>query len=80
MKRTLILSLAVSLSGIAGFSQNIDRAKLDAYFDTLAGNNRFMGSISVSHNNDIETGRRSVQFREGERKLNSARRSLRVFK
>ena len=41
MKRILILSLAVSLISFVGFSQNIDKAKLDTYFDTLASNNRF---------------------------------------
>ncbi|MDR2585657.1 MAG: beta-lactamase family protein [Prevotellaceae bacterium] len=48
MKRVLIISLAVSLASIAGFSQNIDKAKLDAYFDALASNNRFMGSVAIA--------------------------------
>ncbi|WP_295936995.1 serine hydrolase domain-containing protein [uncultured Alistipes sp.] len=52
MKRKLILSLAVSLVSIAGWSQNIDKAKVDAYFDTLAGNNKFMGSVAISHNGE----------------------------
>ena len=46
MKR-LILSLAVSLVSFAGFSQSIDIAKLDAYFDVLVSNNRFMGSVAI---------------------------------
>src|SRR5215510_7169523 len=53
MKRVLILSLAVSLISFAGFSQNIDKVKLDAYFETLANNNRFMGSVAVSKNNEL---------------------------
>ena len=53
MKRTLILLLAVSFTNFAGFSQNIDKEKLDAYFDTLANNNRFMGSVAVSKNNEL---------------------------
>ena len=67
MKQTLILLLAMSLTACSGSSQNIDKAKLDAYFDTLANNNRFMGSVAISQNNkliytksvgfdDIETG------------------------
>jgi CubicO group peptidase (beta-lactamase class C family) len=68
MKRALILSLAISLIGIAGFAQDIDRAKLDAYFDTLAGNSRFMGSISVSHNNKL-TYAKSVGFADIEQGL-----------
>ncbi|MCL2065425.1 MAG: beta-lactamase family protein [Candidatus Cloacimonetes bacterium] len=31
----------------------IDTAKLDSYFDTLFENNRFMGSIAISHNNEL---------------------------
>jgi len=53
MKRTLILSLAVSLISFAGLSQNIDKIKLDAYFDTLANNNIFMGSVAVYQNNEL---------------------------
>jgi CubicO group peptidase (beta-lactamase class C family) len=53
MKRVLILSLAVSLISFAGLSQNIDKAKLDTYFETLANNNRFMGSVAVSKNNEL---------------------------
>jgi len=53
MKRILILSLAASLISFAGFSQNIDKAKLDAYFDALANNNIFMGSVAVYQNNEL---------------------------
>ncbi len=53
MKRTLVSFLAVSLSSFAGLSQQIDKAKLDAYFDTLANNNRFMGSVAVAHNGEL---------------------------
>jgi len=53
MKRTLILSLAVSLISFAGFSQNIDKAKLDAYFDALASNNKFMGSVAIAQGDKV---------------------------
>jgi len=53
MKQTLILLLAMSLTACSGSSQNIDKAKLDAYFDTLANNNRFMGSVAISQNNKL---------------------------
>jgi len=53
MKKILIVSFAVSLVCFAALSQNIDKAGLDAYFDTLAGNNRFMGSIAISRNNEL---------------------------
>ena len=53
MKRILILSLTASFISLAGLSQNIDKAKLDAYFDTLANNNRFMGSVAVSRGKEL---------------------------
>jgi CubicO group peptidase (beta-lactamase class C family) len=53
MKRTVILSLAVSLISFAGFSQNIDKAKLDAYFDVLSSNNRFMGSVAIAQGDKL---------------------------
>jgi len=68
MKRTLILSLAVSLISFTGFSQKIDKAKLDAYFDTLANNNKFMGSVAVSKNNEVIYSK-SVGFIDIEQRL-----------
>jgi len=53
MKRTLILLLAVSLICFAGFTQSIDKAKLDTYLDALASNNRFMGSVSIAQGDKV---------------------------
>jgi len=53
MTRKLILSLAVSLVSFAGFSQNIDKAKLDAYFNALSENNRFMGSVAIAQGDKV---------------------------
>ena len=53
MKRIVILSLAVSFVSFVGFSQNIDKAKLDAYFDALASNNRFMGSVAIAQGDKL---------------------------
>ena len=54
MKRTFTLSLlAVVLIGFAGFSQGIDRARLDAYFNTLAEHNRFMGSVAIAQGGEL---------------------------
>ena len=54
MKRLIILILVASFTSFAGYSQpqslQFDKTKLDAYFNTLASNNRFMGSVAVSHN------------------------------
>ncbi|MCL1943585.1 MAG: beta-lactamase family protein [Candidatus Azobacteroides sp.] len=67
MNKILILSLA-SLINFAGLSQNIDKTKLDAYFDTLASNNRFMGSVAVSQNKEL-IYTKSVGFADIEQKL-----------
>jgi len=53
MKRTLILSLTASLISFAGFSQNMDIAKLDAYFEALSSNNRFMGSVAIAQGDKL---------------------------
>ena len=53
MTRKLILSLAVSLVSFMGCSQNIDKTKLDAYFDVLSENNRFMGSVAIAQGDKV---------------------------
>jgi CubicO group peptidase (beta-lactamase class C family) len=53
MKRIVILSLAVGLVWLTGCVKNFDKAKLDAYFDTLANNDKFMGSVAVSRNGEL---------------------------
>jgi CubicO group peptidase (beta-lactamase class C family) len=52
MNRILILGIA-SFVSFAGVSQNVDKTKLDTYFDTLAANDKFMGSIAVSRNGEM---------------------------
>lgn len=54
MKKT-ILTIALFLTiGQIGFAQtNLDKAKLDNYFNTLEENNKFMGSVAVSKNGEI---------------------------
>ena len=47
MRKKLILLLAVSLISFVGFSQNIDNAKLDTYFDTIVENNKITGSVVI---------------------------------
>ena len=71
MKRTLILSLAVSLISFAGFSQNIDKAKLDTYFDALASNNRFMGSVAIAQGDKLVYSK-SVGFTDVEQGLKAS--------
>ena len=68
MKKTLILSLIVSIISLTGFSQDIDKAKLDAYFDALSNNNRFMGSVAIAQGDKVIYSK-SVGFADVERGL-----------
>lgn len=52
MKRIILLLLCIFSNNI-GLSQDFDRNKLDAYFNQLASNNKFMGSIAVYTDNRI---------------------------
>lgn len=45
--------LCVVLLSQIGFAQDIDRAKLDRYFDTLEAHEKVMGSVALSKNNKI---------------------------
>lgn len=36
-----------------GYSQSVDKAKLDEYFDLLEANNKYMGSVALSQNGKI---------------------------
>jgi CubicO group peptidase (beta-lactamase class C family) len=54
MKKIFILSLtAIIFISFAGFSQNIDSERLDAYFETLFEHNRFMGSVAVARGGEL---------------------------
>ncbi|UMY65863.1 MULTISPECIES: serine hydrolase [unclassified Flavobacterium] len=46
MKSRLLIILYVLLTGVAS-AQTVDRAKLDAYFDALEKNDRWMGSVAI---------------------------------
>lgn len=37
----------------SGFSQNLDRSKLDQYFQSLDVNDKFMGSVAISKDRQI---------------------------
>lgn len=68
MKQLILPILIITISVLQGIAQNIDKAKLDAYFDTLEKNNKFMGSVAVSRNGEI-IYTRSVGFADVENKL-----------
>lgn len=48
MKRELWIAFCLGLLWQTGFSQNIDKTKLDRYFEVLEQNDRFMGSVAVA--------------------------------
>ena len=74
MKKVLILSLTVSLISFVGFSQNIDKAKLDTYFETLESNNRFMGSVAITQGDKLIYSK-SVGFTDVEQGLKASESS-----
>jgi CubicO group peptidase (beta-lactamase class C family) len=75
MTRTLFLSLATSfLICCTGFSQDIEKAKLDTYFEVLEDNNRFMGSVAASKDGEIIYSK-SVGFADISRGLKASEKS-----
>lgn len=54
MKKTfLTTALFVTLSQFGWTQTSLDNTKLDTYFQNLETNNKFMGSVAVSHNGNI---------------------------
>ena len=53
MTRKLFFTLLVGFLIQTGFSQTIDKAKLDSYFQALEASNKFMGSVAISQNGKI---------------------------
>lgn len=53
MKRTIFSALLIVTISQFGFAQNLDKTKLDNYFNALEANNKFMGSVVVSKDGAI---------------------------
>jgi len=53
MTKKLFISIVVGLFFQFGCAQSIDKSKLDSLFKILETNNKFMGSIAISHNGKI---------------------------
>ncbi|HCE57940.1 MAG TPA: peptidase [Prolixibacteraceae bacterium] len=68
MKTTIFATLLITFSVLQAIAQNFDKAKLDAYFDSLEKNDKFMGSVAVSQNGEI-IYTRSVGFADVENQL-----------
>lgn len=57
-----------------GFSQDLDKTKLDNYFNTIEQNNKFMGSVAVSKNEEI-IYKKSVGFADIEDRIKATENS-----
>ncbi len=68
MKQKIFAALIIAFSALQGFTQQFDKAKLDAYFDQLEQHDKFMGSVAVSRNGEI-IYTRSVGYIDVENKL-----------
>ena len=53
MSKVLLTSLLFLSFRTIGFSQAFDKSKLDAYFQVLEKNNKFMGSVALSKNGEL---------------------------
>lgn len=53
MKKIILTTALLLTLGQIGFSQNLDKTKLDNYFNALEQNNKFMGSVAVSKNGEV---------------------------
>lgn len=68
MKKKIFAALIIAFSALQGFTQQFDKAKLDAYFDQLEQHDKFMGSVAVSCNGEI-IYTRSVGYTDVENKV-----------
>ncbi|PZD79635.1 serine hydrolase [Mesonia sp. K7] len=53
MRNNLVVLFFAFFVSLCSIGQNIDKAKLDSYFEVLEKNNKFMGSVAISHNGKI---------------------------
>lgn len=72
-KRILLTTLLFILVQI-GFSQNLDKIKLDTYFNALEQNNKFMGSVAISKNGEI-IYTKSIGFADVENRLKATEKT-----
>ena len=74
MKKTILTTALFLTLGQIGFSQNLDKTKLDNYFNALEQNNKFMGSVAVSKNGEI-IYIKSIGFADIENKVKATENS-----
>ena len=74
MKKAILTAALFLTLGQIGFSQNLDKTKLDNYFNALEQNNKFMGSVAVSKNGEI-IYIKSIGFADVENKVKATENS-----
>lgn len=74
MKKAILTTALFLTIGQIGFSQNLDKTKLDNYFNALEQNNKFMGSVAVSKNGEI-IYIKSIGFADVENKVKATENS-----
>ena len=74
MKKAILTTALFLTLGQIGFSQNLDKTKLDNYFNALEQNNKFMGSVAVSKNGEI-IYTKSIGFADVENKVKATENS-----
>lgn len=67
MKITSFLSICLLSATTTFYAQNIDTKNLDLYFETLANNQKFMGSVAISKDNKL-VYKKAVGFKNMESK------------
>src|SRR5690606_34454760 len=53
MRKLTVITCLFLVVGMTAFGQDFDQTKLNAYFDTLAKYDRFMGSVAISKNGEL---------------------------
>src|SRR5690606_38277786 len=53
MRKLTVITYLFLVVGMTAFGQDFDHTKLDAYFDTLAKYDKFMGSVAISKNGEV---------------------------
>ena len=74
MSKVLLTSLLFLSFRTIGFSQAFDKSKLDAYFQVLEKNNKFMGSVALSKNGELIYSK-SIGYADLEHKIKATEKT-----
>ncbi len=68
MRATILATLIITISTLPAITQNIDKVKLDAYFDQLEKHEKFMGSVALSRKGELIYSK-TIGFADVENKI-----------